>query len=428
MHRGDVGLDELHGVVDGHAGRHRPAGAVDVQPDVPLGVLAGQVEQLGADDVGDVVVDLGAEEDDALAQEAVEDLVGGAERVAFWAVGGIKLTAAEGSGVTAPCRTGRRPARYARRASRRSPTAEAPGLGRLASVGSNPTAGTPRCPSISAPGCRRRPADRHPAAVRDRLQGAGQVVDELLVLDGLDELVVDELDVDVEEPPSGRGRRGGRARRRVGLVAGCAGGLVDVVGGSVCWATREAGGMGAGDDDGSGAPARVVDEVGGASSRFGSRAARWRLGLGVGRGLDGGRDGGVLALGDRSAASGMETVPDGAPPARAPEGHDRREGEHRRRSGAGAVDALGRGAAAVVAQRHDAHGSAAARINVGAARWAGAKPMAMLTAAMSSSWPAALMLRATVQYQAAIGGLASGLMARSGSPARSRSSESPAAS
>ena len=71
----DVGLDELHGVVDRHAGRHRAARAVDVQPDVPLGVVAGQVQQLGADDVGDVVVDLGAEEDDALAQEAVEDLV-----------------------------------------------------------------------------------------------------------------------------------------------------------------------------------------------------------------------------------------------------------------------------------------------------------------------------------------------------------------
>jgi hypothetical protein len=61
-------------------------------------------------------------------------------------------------------------------------------------------------------------------------------------------------------------------------------------------------------------------------------------------------------------------------------------------------------------------------------RTLGAKPMAMLTAAMSSSSAAPLMLRATVQYQAAIAGLASGLMARSGSPARSSSSDSPAAS
>ena len=54
------GLHELHRVVDGHAGGDRPARRVDVQPDVPVGVLALEVEELRDEEVGDVVVDLGA--------------------------------------------------------------------------------------------------------------------------------------------------------------------------------------------------------------------------------------------------------------------------------------------------------------------------------------------------------------------------------
>ena len=74
---GDVGGRELHRVVDRHAGRDRAAGRVDVEPDVLLGVLPVEVEQLGGDLVGDRVVDLGAEEDDALPQEAVVDVLPG---------------------------------------------------------------------------------------------------------------------------------------------------------------------------------------------------------------------------------------------------------------------------------------------------------------------------------------------------------------
>ena len=59
-------------------------------------------------------------------------------------------------------------------------------------------------------------------------------------------------------------------------------------------------------------------------------------------------------------------------------------------------------------------------------RMLGANPMAMFTAAMSSASADTLMLRATVQYQAAMAGLARPLMARSGSPARSRPRKSPA--
>ncbi len=71
---GDVATDELHGVVDGHAGRDRATGAVDVQPDVGVGVLALEVEQLGTDLVGDVVVDVGAQHDHPVLQEAGEDV------------------------------------------------------------------------------------------------------------------------------------------------------------------------------------------------------------------------------------------------------------------------------------------------------------------------------------------------------------------
>ena len=38
------------------------------------GILALQKQELGDDDVGDVVVDLGAEEDDAVLQQAAEDV------------------------------------------------------------------------------------------------------------------------------------------------------------------------------------------------------------------------------------------------------------------------------------------------------------------------------------------------------------------
>ena len=66
--------DVLHGVVDRHAGRHRAAGAVDVEVDVLVRVR-GKEQHLRRDLVGDVVVDLLAEEDDALAEQPVVDLV-----------------------------------------------------------------------------------------------------------------------------------------------------------------------------------------------------------------------------------------------------------------------------------------------------------------------------------------------------------------
>ena len=54
--------------------RDAAAGRVDVQVDVGLGVLRLQEQQLGDDRVGHFVVDLRAEEDDAVLQQAAVDV------------------------------------------------------------------------------------------------------------------------------------------------------------------------------------------------------------------------------------------------------------------------------------------------------------------------------------------------------------------
>src|SRR5699024_8117855 len=65
---GDVAGHELHGVVDGHAGGDGAARGVDVERDVSRGVFGREEEHLRAELVGDLVVDLVAEEQDALLQ------------------------------------------------------------------------------------------------------------------------------------------------------------------------------------------------------------------------------------------------------------------------------------------------------------------------------------------------------------------------
>ena len=51
------------------------------------GLLGGQEEELGADQVGVLVVDLGPEEDDALLEEPLIDVAGPVEPEASWATG-----------------------------------------------------------------------------------------------------------------------------------------------------------------------------------------------------------------------------------------------------------------------------------------------------------------------------------------------------
>ncbi len=69
-----VGLDELHRVVDRKARVHRAAGRVDVDRDVLLGILGLQVQQLGDDQVRDLIVDGRAEEDDPLVEQTAVDV------------------------------------------------------------------------------------------------------------------------------------------------------------------------------------------------------------------------------------------------------------------------------------------------------------------------------------------------------------------
>src|SRR6202050_2796733 len=69
-----VGLDELHRVVDRESRVNRSARRVDVQRDVLLGVLGLEVQQLGDDQVGDLVVHGRAQEDDPLVEQAAVDV------------------------------------------------------------------------------------------------------------------------------------------------------------------------------------------------------------------------------------------------------------------------------------------------------------------------------------------------------------------
>src|SRR4029077_13128606 len=83
-HGGNPGADVAHRVVDREPGGHDATRAVDVNVDVLVGVFRGEEEQLRHDDIGDLVVDGGADEDDAVLEEAGGD-VGGA----LTAVGGL---------------------------------------------------------------------------------------------------------------------------------------------------------------------------------------------------------------------------------------------------------------------------------------------------------------------------------------------------
>ncbi len=81
----DLRLDVLHRVVErGHRGE-RPARRVDVEDDVAVRVLALEHEELGHDVVRGRVVDLDAQEDDAVLEEL------GVGVLALVAVGGALL-------------------------------------------------------------------------------------------------------------------------------------------------------------------------------------------------------------------------------------------------------------------------------------------------------------------------------------------------
>jgi hypothetical protein len=75
--------NELHGVVDGHACSDGTARRIDVQPDIPLGVLGGEHEHLRADDVRVLILDLVTKPDNAFSEQSVENRVRDGRRIAL---------------------------------------------------------------------------------------------------------------------------------------------------------------------------------------------------------------------------------------------------------------------------------------------------------------------------------------------------------
>src|SRR6266566_2668628 len=70
----DVGFHVLHRVVEGEPGVHLAARRVDVDLDVLLGVLGLEMDQLGDDEIRDLVVDRSAEKDDPLVEQTGVDV------------------------------------------------------------------------------------------------------------------------------------------------------------------------------------------------------------------------------------------------------------------------------------------------------------------------------------------------------------------
>ena len=73
---GHVRPDELHGVVNRHAGGNRAAGRVDVKRDVFFRVFGLQEQHLRDDQVGDIVIDRSAKKNDVVPQQPGINIVG----------------------------------------------------------------------------------------------------------------------------------------------------------------------------------------------------------------------------------------------------------------------------------------------------------------------------------------------------------------
>ena len=69
-------LDEAHGVQDGETGRDRATRGVDVDRDIPVGILGLQKEHLSDHEIGQRIVDRLADEDDAVLEQARVNVVG----------------------------------------------------------------------------------------------------------------------------------------------------------------------------------------------------------------------------------------------------------------------------------------------------------------------------------------------------------------
>ena len=78
-----VRLDELHGVVNGHACGNGTTRGIDVQPNILLRIFGGQHQHLRANAVGHLIFDFLTHPDDAVLQQTVENRIGGPGRHIF---------------------------------------------------------------------------------------------------------------------------------------------------------------------------------------------------------------------------------------------------------------------------------------------------------------------------------------------------------
>ena len=73
---GHIALDVFHRVVNGHTGRNGTTGAVDIQADVLVRILAFQIQQLGYHQAGGAVVYFVAQHNDAIVQQTGKNVIG----------------------------------------------------------------------------------------------------------------------------------------------------------------------------------------------------------------------------------------------------------------------------------------------------------------------------------------------------------------
>lgn len=64
----------MHSVINGQSGTDTSPRRVNVESNVFFGIVVGKVEELSDENVGDLVVDVGAEEENAIFEETGDDV------------------------------------------------------------------------------------------------------------------------------------------------------------------------------------------------------------------------------------------------------------------------------------------------------------------------------------------------------------------
>ena len=72
---GNIALDILHGVIDGHASRDAAAGAVNVKLNILVRILCLQIQQLRHNQGSRGIIDLFGQENNAVIQQTGENII-----------------------------------------------------------------------------------------------------------------------------------------------------------------------------------------------------------------------------------------------------------------------------------------------------------------------------------------------------------------